>query len=538
MSSLRFHKAKPGADCSSRRNEPIGIVATCQEAQHYPIYDPTNPEHEPTALSNGEAQDLANHKRKAFRSPKKLPHWKHSPSPKKPSSSSRSKSRLLGLADTLRAKATIFYEIREPSSEEALLPHEASVPPTPGSAKSISSKKSVRFRSGHSVIGHMDSQSSPITIPTKSPPSLPMMNISNIAMFETTPDEEKNLGQTARPPETMPSHVPSGPSPRKSSRPGLCIETGNLSSPIQALPTPMPGTNLSLEDPFDDAAATLHPPQLTSNLLMAQVGSDKGYITDEESNAETHGIKTAANYQTESSSGQGSPHSLVQKNNSTDCMVSPLNSDQKGQSANSSPSPAQRTLRRMKPLPSNIQMQLCIPRLPSETQYDADCEPSDSGGAQQQPIDGMPSKLERRSGGHDKDTDQDSQFGADLVRCKTPVSQRPEPNDLVPRLTLRKPSSNETEEFSSYLSSSNEAGMYLAGQTETRCICPTKTFENNTMQMANHVGRLTSINLCPTAGNDHRQGENIENAVPECLMEPIKVFCCSYLHRCVKNNHE
>jgi hypothetical protein len=176
------------------------------------VYDPLNPEHEPRV---------------------KVPSSELSPKRRSRSlSPARSKSFLQGLADNIRNKASYFYESSEP------------VPTTPRSARSASSKKSVRFRFGHTVIEGQhepDRTSSPIAIPQFSP-SLPDLNVSKSPLLQL---DSGLYGLTARPPSSLHLRVP-GP---ESSPQSMTVEP---SDPISALPTPMPGTNLPLEDPFND----------------------------------------------------------------------------------------------------------------------------------------------------------------------------------------------------------------------------------------------------------------------------------------------
>ncbi len=417
----------------------------------------------------------------------------------------------------------MFYEAQQPSSEEELMPHEASVPPTPSSAKSISSKKSVRFRSGHSVIGNVHPHSSPITIPIKYPPSLAMVNISSTPMFDKTSDEEKDLGQTARPPETLPSHIPAGPSLKRTNRPQPSLEMKGKSSIVPALPTPMPGTNLPLEDPFDDAAATLHSEQPTSRIFTGQIVSDQGYISDEESNAERNDNKTACVPRTRIPSSKIAFDTSPEQENSTTSNAPPFVPSDRCESSKKSPSATQRTFRRTKALPLASNDQSGVPRLPSETQYDADAEPSDGSDGQKEPIKGVTARLHHHQGSHVADSAEDGEFGADLVRCKTPEYLRTAQQGHIPRLTVKKPSSDETEDAEFFVSAGTEAAMKYADHAEKGLIKIGICSASDDLEMRRQRERLRSINLCPTLQSVGPTFGDVENVDPASLREPTKV---------------
>jgi hypothetical protein len=504
--------AQVRSDSSVRPGTPIEITATCREAQHYPIYDSTNPEHEPSATSTDTAQHHTSSLRRSSRSPKKLSHWKRSPSPKRPVTSTRAKSRLQGLADTLRAKANIFYEAQTESSEEELLPHEVvAAPSTPKSVKSISSKKSVRFRSGHSVIGNVLSHTSPITIPTKSPPSLSMVDIPNTPMFDTLSDEEKDIGKTARPPDSLLSHIPAGPSPRRTSRPQLSLDMEDVTCSVQALPTPMPGTNMPLEDPFDDAAAVLHPKSSASNILTSHAGSETGCLSNEESNVETHETRTVSRPPYAATSD--SPQSKVSG------LIPDLHEDPGGTNSCA----PQRTLRHTKVLPFSSQPQSSFSRSSSETQYDADGEPSEDSEEQKETTNRVATRTQHASESHDKDIDQESQFGVDLVRCKTPNIQHSAPEPVLPRFTVTKPSSDETDGFPISVSSGSEAVMQSADHAKKELMDFQTCSASDVLDNQDSLGPSSSVNFGPTLRAISATCEGIEDVEPGCLIEPVKV---------------
>jgi hypothetical protein len=510
------------SDMTHRRDALVHTIATCQEAQHYPIYDPNNPEHEPRAIATEKPRNSESPKRGHSRSPSKVPRWKRSPSPRKPTGSTRGKSRLQGFADTLRAKANIFYQSQQHSSEEDLMSHEPSVPPTPGSAKSISSKKSVRFRSGHSVIDNVHAYSSPITIPIKSPPSLAMVNISSTPVFDIASDEEKGLAQTARPPETQPPHILSGPSPENANRPHLSLEIEDNFSIAQALPTPMPGTNLPLDDPFDDAAAALCSEHSTSRIFTVQAVSDQKYHSDEERNAETNNLETVRMSRTRVAPAQINFESSPESTHFPQSKASTPVPEDGDESARDRFPVGQRTLRRTKALPLTLDEQSSISRLPSETQYDADTEPSDGSDAQKGPFKSVAIRLQHQQVSHETEVSGDGEFGADLVRCKSPDQLRFALQGAVPRLTLKKPSSDETEEFASSLSAGSEAAKQYTDYAEKDLAGIETPCASDLLETTRQREPLTSINILPTLrpGNSGFQG--IENGGAASSREPTK----------------
>ncbi|ERF75785.1 hypothetical protein EPUS_01615 [Endocarpon pusillum Z07020] len=360
-------------------------IATCQEAQHYPIYDPTNPEHDPGAVSTTSPQGSVSNKRGLSQSPTKAPRWKESPSPKRPTTSARARARLQVFADTLRAKANIFYEAHQQSFEEELMLHEVPVPPTPNSAKSICSKKSVRFRSGHSVIGNVHQHSSPISVPKKTPPSLLTVDIPSTPAFEINSDDEKSLRQTARTLEQLSLPVSSRSCPKHSNRPQLSLKVEEAIKCAPELPTPMPGTNLPLEDPFNDTAAALCSEQPTIRTPTISICSDQGYISDEESNAGIGIINTARARHPKMLTAQSKFDPSLGTKKSTEPVTSSLANDHAKLSSNKSPTAARRALSSTNDLPLIIQERSTILRPPSETQYDADAERSDGSEAQKEP---------------------------------------------------------------------------------------------------------------------------------------------------------
>ena len=302
------------------------------------------------------------------------------------------------------------------------MPDAASIPPTPGSAKSIYSKKSVRFRSGHFIIGNTQSHTSPIAIPNNSPPSLSMVNISSTPVFDTTSADEKDLGLTARPREIVPVHIPLRPSPENTNRPQLSLKFNDDIGITSALPTPMPGTNLPLEDPFDDKAATLVPENPISKISAGRTASDQGYIADMENTTEVNVINAALMSQPRISDAQSTiGHSPPNKKLSTTGSSS-LVGDSGEDSPSDSPSRAQRALRRMHAFPPKFKMQPSMSKLPSEMPQYADVKQSHGNKAQQELLLSRTddTNLEHQYARDHTNFVEDSEFGVDLFRCKTP----------------------------------------------------------------------------------------------------------------------
>lgn len=498
-----FPTGESGLTCCARPDTPTKTIATCREAQHYPIYDATNPDHEPSALSSEDAHDHSSYKQIHLRSPTKLLHRKGPPSPRKSTPSTRAKSRLQGFADSLRAKANIFYDKRTESSEGELLLHEAVAPHTPISVKSISSKKSVRFRSGHSVIGNVLPQSSPIASPTRSPPSLPMVDISNTPMFEEISKEEENYGQKARLPETLLPNMPSGLSPRKSSPPQLFTNLEDATYGARTLPTPMPGTNLPLEDPFQDPVPALRHGPSPGNVHVSEGGPSTHYLP-EESNAASDNTNIAGTDRMENCSAHSKPPSYSDTKKSSPSEVSQSVPDSHDGSSNSSP---HRTLRRMKPLYDGSPGISSFCKLTPEIESGADAEASEDIETQKKKISDVALEGGYHSENCDIEIDRDSQSGSDLVRCETPEMQQVAVLAEIPILRVRGPSSDESvESSSSYPSASGRAT-----RQENRPIIGQTSCASDLSEKENFPKHMFGID------------EDVEDVEPHSLIEPSKV---------------
>jgi hypothetical protein len=379
------------------------------------------------------------------------------------------------------------------------MPDEISVPPTPGSVKSFCSKKSVRFRSGHSIIGNAQSHTSPIIIPSNSAPSLSMVNISSTPVFETISKDEENLGLTARPPDMLQVHIPSTPSPKITNRPQLRLKLDDKIGTIPALPTPMPGTNLPLEDPFDDQAATLVSENLISNISGGRVASDQGYIADMEGSEEVNDTSALRMSQTRISYAHSTfdPPPANKKMSKTGTS---LVSDSGEESPSNSASRAQKALRRIHAFPPEFKMQSSRPRLPSEMLHDPDIKRSDGSEAQKGLLVSSSEEisLEHQHGRDHTRIVEDIEFSVDLFRCKMPDMPPSVKQATIPHSILDKPSSDEIEE---------------AETSIAPCILQPR---------GNQVHPATNT-FCPPPRPVESALRGIENADPAGSEEPIEV---------------
>lgn len=399
------------------------------------------------------------------------------------------------------------------------MPHEPLVPLTPHSGKSVSPKKSVRFRSGHSIIGNVHLHSSPITIPIKCPPSLSMVDIPNKPMFDMASDEEKDLGQTARPPDTLPSHMPLGLFPNEPNRSQLSLGPEHKFYIVQALPTPMPGTNLPLEDPFDDSAAALHSGNLSTRTSTGQTGTDYGYVSDKE----TNGTKTACISPLRLSSARSSPdpspeNSQHQKFKKVDAVK-----DSHHESLGNGPLAVERTMPRNEKPAVIFKKQESILRLPSETQYDADAEVSDDSVSQKAPIKSLVFKVQHRQKSHGIGVSNHSDFGTDLVRRGMGDPLRSTVNSTVQWTIAQRSSSDETEEIAMSVSAGNEAVLQSANIAEKGSNGMDKSYASDILQTTRQQKRSASKNICANLLPVEPTFEGMANAERAPGREPYQV---------------
>ncbi|KAL2444403.1 hypothetical protein ABEF95_016534 [Exophiala dermatitidis] len=140
-----------------------------------------------------------------------------------------------------------------------------------------SPRKSVRFRPGTSIIG-LQPKSSPIDIP-KATPALPPVRLATTPLQQCLKSDQPDLVPTARPTET--------PILKSSATFRLAIAATDpadilkdvernerVGGPVglDGLPTPFPGTNVPIDNPFEDPIE-LDDPELIRNMLQEYDGS-------------------------------------------------------------------------------------------------------------------------------------------------------------------------------------------------------------------------------------------------------------------------
>ena len=221
---------------SSNESDATDIL----EAAVYSIYDRNSPSHNPKLedISNKSSRARRLHSRKSTPSLPSSPKTENRP---RSESVGRSKSRLHALADNIRDKTNFFYD---PTCLEV----GATKP------KSPSPRKSIRFRSRLQRSPTKIEHSSPIDIPTQDFPVLPRINVSGIALSDAVVAAVANPNLTARPPPFLDIQYPEDANNKVQTRPVENPRDRIVDQhPDSNLPTPMPGTNLPLEDPFSSA---------------------------------------------------------------------------------------------------------------------------------------------------------------------------------------------------------------------------------------------------------------------------------------------
>jgi hypothetical protein len=262
VDSIQQHQVK--ADQSPRFVETLNGTVTCLEAQHYPIYDSTNPAHEPRALALAQEQstsasipDLAE------------PQKQSSPPQRLSSSSMGTRSKLQGFADSVRAKTNRFSEAHRASSREDLRCQKLT-PSLAASSANIICKKSVRFRSGLSLIDHVDPPMSPDSAVCNPSPSLSLGDLSS--------DQDEIFAGLiwAQPEQPLPTLTSS--SQGGDSRNHRSVELEPRSSAVPQLPTLISDTSLFNGDPFRDYDSISGPelPSFREELAQeARLGSQR-----------------------------------------------------------------------------------------------------------------------------------------------------------------------------------------------------------------------------------------------------------------------
>lgn len=232
-------------DRTSKPSDEIDIL----EKDLYPVYDAGNRNHNPSA-----------------RTPLKT-------SKRRSRSSSRNRSAsgtgtfLDNLASKMRAATEFFHRSTNKTVEAG------NEPESPAAPRSVSPKKSVRFRSSTSSYG--DAKSSPIDVPRKSAPSLPQLELPKTA-FGTSLDQVGTTPiPTGRPPNTpmlkgkeADSYFPCALEPKSIIDFKHTMENALSSTP--------PRVGELADNPFDDNAAILEPPQhkSPSSSTASVIGTD------------------------------------------------------------------------------------------------------------------------------------------------------------------------------------------------------------------------------------------------------------------------
>lgn len=221
--------------CCLRNAPTVGPDLNCEEAGNYPIYDPEDPDHNTAHRSSANTAP-----RSRSWSPLKQSLRSKSPSPTRLMTSSR--KALNDFAQSVKATAAAM----RPSTPPSLLRDVS--PMGRDSEKSVKSKKSVHWHSSDSTAAASgtNGQSSPKDIVKKSSPLLPEMVYSDHFLGS-------KVALTARPPPTPVLIALEQADQRPQNIELQCPDLVETTQP--PLLTPMPGTNLPLEDPFDDAAA-------------------------------------------------------------------------------------------------------------------------------------------------------------------------------------------------------------------------------------------------------------------------------------------
>ena len=166
--------------------------------------------------------------------------------------SSPPKSFLETLADAIKAPASLFYkENKQPSKSGDV----ESFAVKRSRGPSTSPKKSVRFRAGNSV-AKAEPRSSPIDIP-KPTPSLPPVQLATTPLLQCFAKIPTDPIPTARPQklQVLKSSAEFREAITAAQYSATLQDfepTDTIQSPPSNPPTPLPGTNAPMDDPFDE----------------------------------------------------------------------------------------------------------------------------------------------------------------------------------------------------------------------------------------------------------------------------------------------
>ena len=177
----------------------------------------------------------------------------------------------------------------------------------------------------------------------------------------------------------------------------------------------------------------------------------------------------------------------------------------------------------MKPLHHSSPGKSSFRKLTSEAHYDADAETSEDSDTQKEKINDVVNKRRRYSETCGTETDQDSQYGSDLVRCNTTELEQATVQDKIHILKVRRPSPDETVGNSTSISSASEAVMQSGGPGEKGFVVDQTSYASNLSEKEDYPGPLPAIGLCPKLRSVAPRGEGFEDMEPESLTEPTKV---------------
>ncbi|OAP63906.1 hypothetical protein AYL99_03133 [Fonsecaea erecta] len=228
----------------------------------YSDYDASNPDHDP--FSADQRSSVADKSKRYYRTPSPHPLKmsaasslsrlsklsRGTPSSKCSGSSpagSPPKTFLETLADAIRAPTSLFYKENKTSSQG----EDGKISP----GKSVSPKKSVRFKPGKSIIED-EPRSSPIDIP-RATPSLPPVQLASTPLMQFFGNDHPHLIPTARPPQ--PRVLNSTINFRQAMAEAQTSitedelqEVASVSTPLSELPLPLRGATAAVEKPFRD----------------------------------------------------------------------------------------------------------------------------------------------------------------------------------------------------------------------------------------------------------------------------------------------
>lgn len=314
----------------------------------------------------------------------------------------------------------MFYEAHEASSGDDAQFHEVPMSLTPWSPKTFS-KKSVRFRSGDSVINHAQPQGSPILAHSMRPPSLSLADLPSMRLFDNDSEEFEIFSQTAGNQSDQPFHVPS-PSSLEETNQTCFPEIETKYSLVNLFSESNLDDCLCGEDSFYDPAPASRRECSSCRHSTFELYSGKDYVSDDEGNTgskkgkaarirgkESHVQSTRDLFSDRSELSTSSEHSLALKN--------------RDDVSRNSHQDARRRCGLTILVSPTLETPKVLQRAISETQYDADNEPepSDSREAQNESLEVNSVQLDYNSRRIYARSTGESDFGSDLVRSEKPA---------------------------------------------------------------------------------------------------------------------